>query len=124
MRLVVEPDARCHLRDGLAIEETPSRRIDPSSHDVPVRGDPEGSREAPHEVRPGHVEDLPGLGEGERLGAVLIEEVPQIGCDDVIGALDGFHDPAAEVLLELRAHDREHRFGLEGLARVRQHAVQ
>jgi hypothetical protein len=70
------------------------------------------------------VEDLPGLGEGERLEAVLIEQVPQIGRDIVIGPLDGFRDPSTEMLLELRAHDREHRLGFEGLARVRQNAVE
>jgi hypothetical protein len=124
VRLIVEPDTGRHLRDGLPIEETPACGIDPSRHDVAMRGDPEGTGEAPHQVRPRHVEDLPGVGEGERLEAVLIEQVPQIGRDVVIGALDGFGDPSTEMLHELRADDREHRLGLEGLARVRQHAVE
>ena len=124
VRLIVETDTGRHMRDGLALEEPPSRGIDPSRHDVPVRRDPEGAGEAPHEMCPGHVEDLPGLGQGERLEAALIEQVPEIGRDIVIGAIDRFREPPAEVLLEPRAHDREHRFGLEGLARVQQHAVQ
>jgi hypothetical protein len=118
MRLVVETDTRRHLCRGLAVEQTPARGVDPSRYDVSMRRDPEGSRKAPHEMCSGHVEDLPRLGQGDRLEAVLIEEVPEIGRDIVIGALDGFPAPPVEMLLELRAHNGEHRFGLEGLARV------
>jgi hypothetical protein len=36
--LIVEPDARCHLRDGLPVEEAASRGLDPPRHDMLVRG--------------------------------------------------------------------------------------
>jgi hypothetical protein len=40
VRLVVEPDTRRHLRDGLAVEQAPARGVDPSRHDVSVRAIP------------------------------------------------------------------------------------
>ena len=53
MGLIVEPDDRCHLRDGLPIEEAAWRGLDPPRHDVLVWGDPERTSEASHEMRTG-----------------------------------------------------------------------
>lgn len=121
--LIVEANTRCHLRDRLPVEEAPSRSVDPSRHEVTVRGDPEGASEAPHEMRGGHVEDPPSLGEGHGVEAVLIEKAPEIRRDLAIGALDRLIGSAAEMLSELRAHDGEHGFGFERLVRIPQHTV-
>jgi hypothetical protein len=39
--LIMEADPGRHLCDGLAVEQAPSRRIDPTREQVPVRRDPE-----------------------------------------------------------------------------------
>src|SRR6266508_6664249 len=88
VRLIVEADAHSHLRHGLPVEEAASCGVDPAPHEVAVRWDPEGMREAPHEMRRRHVEDPPRLGQGDGLEAVLIEEIPEIGCDLAVGAFD------------------------------------
>jgi hypothetical protein len=51
MRLIVEADARRNLRDGLAVEQAPSRGVDATRQQVAVRSDRERASEAPHEVR-------------------------------------------------------------------------
>ena len=89
MRLVVEADPGRHLRDGLALEQAPSRRIDPTREQVPVRRDPERAREAPHELRRRRMDDPTGVGQRHPLDEVLVEQVPELGRHLVVGPVDG-----------------------------------
>src|SRR2546425_11787676 len=70
-----------------------------------------------------HVNDPPSLGQRHRLEAALIEEVPEIARDLVIGALDGFDDPIAEMLLKTGAHEGEQGLSLEHLTGIAQRAM-
>lgn len=123
VRLIVEAHAGRHLRDRLSVEESPSRLVDPSRHDVSVRGDPEGPGEASHEVRGRHVEDPPGLRQGQCPGETLIEELPKIGGDALVGTFDRFGDPLSEMPSEPRAHERKPGLGLERFVSIREHAM-
>ena len=120
----METDLRRHVSEGLALEEEAACGVDPPPHQVAVRGDAERTGEAPDQVRRRHVEEAPGLGQGHRVEAMLVEEVPKVGGDLALGALDGFDDAIAQVLAEPGADGGEPRLGLEHVVRVPERAVE
>ena len=124
MRLIVEAHAGRHLSDGLSVQQSPPRGLDPTGEEVAVRRDAEPAGEAPDEMRRRHVEDVSCLRQRQRFEAVLIEEVPEIGRDAVVGSRVGRVDPIAEVLGEARAHHGEHRLRREGFIRISQGAME
>jgi hypothetical protein len=65
------------VRDWLSLEEKLSRRLDPPSEDVRVRGDPERAGEAANEMCGAGSEDLAGGGKRHSLGRLCFEEVTQ-----------------------------------------------
>lgn len=87
-----------------------------------MRGDPKGTSET-HKMPQRHVENLSGFGQSYRFESVLVEEVPEIGCHFVVGALDRPSGSIAEMFLEPRAHDSEHGLGLKRLIRMPQRTV-
>jgi len=50
MRLIVEANVRCYLRNRLSLEQAPSGSLHSASHQVAVWSDRERAREAPHEM--------------------------------------------------------------------------
>jgi hypothetical protein len=96
VRLVVEAHAGGDLGHGLSLEEPPPRGVDTTGKQVTVRGDPEGAGETPLEVRGRCVEDASGLGQGDPVGEVLVEQIPEIG-GDVAGSVEQRLGPGAEM---------------------------
>jgi hypothetical protein len=114
MGLVMEADPGRHLCDGLAVEQAPSRRIDATREQVPVRRDPEPARETPHELRRRRVDDPTGFGQRHPLDEVSVEQVPELGRHLVVGPIDGVV-PLAEVPPEPAADAGERGLGRERL---------
>jgi hypothetical protein len=50
MGLIEEADTRRHQRDRFPVQEAPAGGVDAAGHDVLVRSDPKGLREASDEV--------------------------------------------------------------------------
>jgi threonine/homoserine/homoserine lactone efflux protein len=60
----------------------------------------------------------------ELLEAALVEEIPEIGCDVIVGSFDGLDGSVTETLQESRRHAGEDLLGLECLTRILQYAVE
>lgn len=97
VRLIVEADARRHLRDGLTLEQTPSCRVDAPAEEVAMRSDPEPAGEAPDEMRRRRVKHASRLRQGERPETTLVEEISKIASDVVPGSFRGRTAPLAEM---------------------------
>ena len=96
VRLVVEAHPGGDPGHGLSLEEPAPRGVDPTGEQVAVRGDPERAGETPLEVRGRCVEDACGLGQGDPVGEVPVEKVPEIG-GKVAGSVDQGLGPGAEM---------------------------
>ena len=83
MRLIVEADTHGHLRDRLTLQQAATRRVDAATEQVAMRRDAERSGEASHQMRGRHVEDALRLPQRQRLEPMLVEEVAEIGRNEV-----------------------------------------
>jgi hypothetical protein len=77
MSLVAETDRGGDLNDRLALEESLSRRLDPTTENVGVRCDAEGLAEAADEMRRARPEELAGCRKCHDLELVRVEELAQ-----------------------------------------------
>jgi hypothetical protein len=112
------------LGDRFAVEQPPTRGVDPATEHVPVRRDPEALREAPHQVRRRDVERAPRIRQRQATERVRVEEVTQVGGDLAGGPSDGRRAPFAEMRSQPRPDEGERRLCLEIPVRIRQGAVQ
>jgi threonine/homoserine/homoserine lactone efflux protein len=124
VRLIVEANLRGDLRERLTIEQPAPGGIDPAPDDVPVRRDPERTREAPEEVRRRNVQDPAGLGERRGVGPRTIQQIPQSGCDLRDVAVHGFGRSVTEMTTHPLAHGHELRLGLERRVGILKRAIE
>ena len=124
MGLVVEADVRRDLGDRYALEQRSPRGVDPACEHVAVRRDPERSREAPHEMGGGRMEEVSGVVQGDALEEVLVEQVPEIGGELLVRAVHHRFRPLTEVPPQPEAHAHERRLRRECLGRVSEEPVQ
>lgn len=124
MRLIVEADTHGHLRDRLTLQQAATRRIDAATEQVGVRRDTERPGEAPHQMRGRHVEDAFRLPQRQRLEPMLVEEVAQIGRNEVRRSADVVDGSIPEMVSEPGPKDGQHDLGREWLPRLLQHAVE
>jgi len=124
MGLIVEADIRRDLGDRYALEQRSSRGVDPACEHVAVRRDPKRSREAPHEMGGGRLEEASGVVQGDALEEVLVEQVPEIGRELLVRAVHHRFHPLTEVPPQPKAHAHERRLRRACLVRVSEEPVQ
>ena len=89
-----------------------------------MRRDPERSREAPHEMGGGRMEEVSGVVQGDALEEVLVEQVPEIGGELLVRAVHHRFRPLTEVPPQPEAHAHERRLRRECLGRVSEEPVE
>lgn len=124
VRLVAEADAHGDLGDWFSLEETLSRRLDPSTEDVRVRRDAERVAEAANEMRRAGSEELAGRSERHRLERVGVEQVAQPLSELVHAARILLIGVILEMRPEALRDEGEVRLGLECLVGVTKPLVQ